>query len=288
MNDAAICIKSAITVSDAVVALIQSGKRELSLGYTAGLREHGGEYDFEQVDIEPHHLAIVERGRCGPVCKFTDQGANMELHEAFLDAEGQPNLARIVEIAHSVPEAIKMMPIDELQKLIPVLEAAMASANVTSEPAEPEAEAEDMEPEAEAEAEDMDPEAEQKDMEPEAEAEDMDPEAEQKDMEPEGEKKEAYSDQAFADAVAKAAEKLASEKIAVIEKAKQFLPDTYSFADKATAQIQRDALATQTSQSFEDAELATAFKLLKRINHYSNFADAGLHSQVDSIFSKEL
>ncbi|MFY4744069.1 hypothetical protein ACOTVX_11355, partial [Aliarcobacter butzleri] len=30
------------------------------------------ENDFEQLNIKPHHLGIVEVGRCGDVCEFKD------------------------------------------------------------------------------------------------------------------------------------------------------------------------------------------------------------------------
>lgn len=45
--------------------------KQLSLGYKATTLPHS-KYDFEQIDIIPHHLAIVEKGRCGDGCKFLD------------------------------------------------------------------------------------------------------------------------------------------------------------------------------------------------------------------------
>ena len=44
---------------------LNAGKKELSLGYDARLIP-SDKYDFEQRDIVPHHLAVVEAGRCGP------------------------------------------------------------------------------------------------------------------------------------------------------------------------------------------------------------------------------
>jgi hypothetical protein len=61
----------------------------------------------------------------------------------------------------------------------------------------------------------------------------------------------------------------------VIEKARDFLPEDYKFADKATAQIMRDAVATQTTETFTDGELALTFKLLKpAAADYRKFGDA--------------
>ncbi|QEO57570.1 DUF2213 domain-containing protein [Francisella marina] len=60
-----------ISTNKTVLNLLKSGKKELSLGYTSKHRIHD-KYDLEQYDIQPHHLAIVDKGRCGEVCQITD------------------------------------------------------------------------------------------------------------------------------------------------------------------------------------------------------------------------
>ncbi len=55
-------------------------KKQLSLGYSADIVPHS-EYDFEQIDINPHHLAVVENGRCGPLCCFLDRKPELKTQE---------------------------------------------------------------------------------------------------------------------------------------------------------------------------------------------------------------
>jgi len=71
-TDTTVSIENTITFNDKVIEY-----DELSLGYFAELKKHDI-YDFEQVDIVPHHLAVVEAGRCGDKCKFKDEGIGME------------------------------------------------------------------------------------------------------------------------------------------------------------------------------------------------------------------
>ena len=48
--------------------------QELSLGYDANIvpSTDATLYDFIQENITPHHLAVVDAGRCGPTCKILD------------------------------------------------------------------------------------------------------------------------------------------------------------------------------------------------------------------------
>lgn len=113
-----LAVKNTVSLDGAILDLIQSGKKELSLGYRANLKPHD-RYDFEQTDIEPHHLAVVSRGRCGGACSFIDkQGEFMDE-----DKGASPTLAETVDIAVALPEAIKNMTIEELQEVLPVLQS---------------------------------------------------------------------------------------------------------------------------------------------------------------------
>lgn len=57
---------------------IESGKAELSNGYTAdidwtpGVTPNGEQYDAIQRTIKGNHIAIVDRGRAGPACRVAD------------------------------------------------------------------------------------------------------------------------------------------------------------------------------------------------------------------------
>lgn len=240
VNNSKLAVRNGVTIKDNFITILDSGKRELSLGYKARLVPHDT-YDFEQRDIQPKHLAIVDAGRCGNSCSFIDRKGGLpmpKLIKAFLDAEGQPNLEQIVEIAQALPDALKELPVDELQKALPALQQIVESAGVA--PVTP-APMEDEEPE---------------DGEEVVKVEDEDPE----------------DDKKFEDAVSK----ILVHHTSVIEKARNFVDEGYKFTGKNANTIMRDALAVQYgSETFTDAELPIAFKLLKqRETDLSNFGDA--------------
>jgi hypothetical protein len=64
------------------IAAVDSGKRELSFGYTcdldftAGVTEDGQEYDAVQRSLHGNHLAIVNAGRAGPECRIGDNSTH--------------------------------------------------------------------------------------------------------------------------------------------------------------------------------------------------------------------
>ena len=260
-----LAIQNRVDVTARVLPALESGKRELSLGYKARLVPHH-QYDFEQKDIQPHHLAVVTAGRCGSACSFIDRkptevepmktkqkpGDKPELHKVFKDAEGQPNLQQIVEIAQQLPEALKSVPMDKLQEIMPVLQEIVAMAGA---PAEEPAQKEDTQ--------------DKQGIEEEA-------------MKDEEEATVSVTDSAeFKDALKDAV----AQHTAVIEKARDFVHDEYRFTGKTTAQIMRDALATEHgNQDFADAELSVAFKLLKKSTaDLSNFGDQAAGSLVERV-----
>lgn len=255
-------INSTIGVQNKVNLDTEISNRELSLGYHADLIPCEL-YDFEQVGIIPHHLAIVEKGRCGEVCQFTDKendSMKKKMNAAFLDAEGMLNMQQVLQLVADLPEAIKTMPMDLLKKLIPSLQKAMEMSQAGSKPAET--------PPAETPTDDAGVEVEKEtttEVEDEGEpATVLDPE------------KKAMADAAakvaFSDAVKLEVAKENKLYATVLAKAKDFLPSTFDFADKCPNDIMRAALLTQHKDSFEDAELPTAFKMLKNVKLYDNFA----------------
>lgn len=299
-----LAIKNSIDVDDEAGNILNSGKRELSLGYKGVLVEYGGdEYDFEQRDISPHHLAIVDQGRCGSMCSFIDRKTkDIEMNKRqkqfldalknktaiktkFTDAEGAPNMQEIVDMTIALPEAIKAMPIDELKKLAPKLQAIVSNAGM----GEPKMEDEDGEEETA--TTDMDGEEETATTDMDGEGEKKTATTDEGDEDENGEKKTAYKDSAeFKDAVAKAVDAQLKEHTDVIMKARDFVDEKYNFKGKSTNQIMRDALAVEHgTQQFADSELPVAFKLLKQsTGKYANFADGNNKTKLSDLKDKEL
>jgi len=263
-----LALRNRVKITDAITGALQTGKRQLSLGYNANLVPHE-RFDFEQTNIQPHHLAVVPAGRCGSACSFLDRqptevepmkdkqkaGDQPELHKAFVDAEGQPNLQQIVEIAQQLPEALKSVPMDKLQEIMPTLQEIVsmggAPAPTSEEPA-------------------------------------LDEAGEEEPMEDEDKPSVPVTDTAeFKDALSSALKRHTE----VIEKAKTFVDESYCFTGKTTDQIMRDALAVEHGkQDFSDAELSVAFKLLKKTgSDLRTFGDASPSAgKFSSIADKEL
>jgi hypothetical protein len=67
-----------VLMDKATIADVESGKRELSNGYsslidfTPGQTEAGEQFDALQKQIRGNHCAIVDKGRAGPMCKIGD------------------------------------------------------------------------------------------------------------------------------------------------------------------------------------------------------------------------
>lgn len=254
-----LAIKNSVNVDESFLTELTDGKRELSLGYDARLVPHD-EFDFEQRDIKPHHLAVVDAGRCGHECRFIDRSPKeiktVKIHKVFADAEGTPNLEQIVEIAQALPEALKSVPMDKLQEILPTLQEIVVMAGGKEE-AEEAPEAPDKEEKEKVDA-------------PDAEGE---------------EEKTPIKDTAeFKDAVLAAVKSAVNDRTETLVKSMDFLAEDYSFEDKSTAQIKRDALATIHGKTeFEDSELSVAFKMLKTpATDVSKFGDsaAGKFSQL--------
>jgi len=274
-----LAVQNKVAVNDTLQLLLKN-KRQLSLGYEADLVPHS-RWDFEQINIAPHHLAAVRAGRCGPLCSFIDrkpdtpvkpqEGDTMKpkkLIKAFTDAEGSVSLEQIVEIATGLPEAIRKVPVDQLVKLMPAMQEIMSYAKEQGAmPAE--------EPEMEMEGEDM--EGEEKEM---------------MDEEKEGDKENFADSSKFKDAVASAVKGEVKRYAEVVNKARNFVDAEYDFAGKTANAVMRDALATQSTDKFEDAELSVAFKLLRKANtDYSTFGDTkpdtGLASRISETLGEK-
>lgn len=278
-----LAVRNKLSVSDAMGVTL-SDKNQLSLGYYGDLVPHS-RWDFEQVNIVPHHLAAVPVGRCGPLCSFLDrkpptqpppqEGKTMpKIHKAFLDADGAVSLEQIVEMATGLPEAIKKVPVDKLTEIMPALQEVMSYAKEQGAvPAEDEGVEEDVET---------------------------------TDMDEDKEKESAFADSlstvlgkkikdaaGVQGAIEKHRREFADAEVKryaeVVNKARNFLDAEYDFTDKNTNQVMRDALATQSTDKFEDSELPVAFKLLRKSNtDYSQFGDAKPDGGLTARIAKDL
>lgn len=249
---AALAIKNRLEVQSDFLATL-TDKRELSLGYEARLIEDD-KYDFRQVDIRPHHLAVVDAGRCGSGCRFLDKSVKKESSEMdmakmieavgkFTDEQKKEFLAKITDAptAAQVVELLSKFKAEEIEEIKEQLRKLIDPAG------KPKAKDEDKD-----------------------EDDDKEKAKDSKKV-----KDSAALEARFQDAVTKATTEQVANTLAIIDRAKSFLPDDYKFADKTGNQIMRDAIATQhAGVRFEDAELPVAFKMLRQ-PETKPFADFG-------------
>lgn len=251
-----LAIKNTLEVQSDFLATL-TDKRELSLGYEARLIEDD-KYDFRQVDIRPHHLAVVDAGRCGSGCRFLDKSVKKESSEMdmakmieavgkFTDEQKKEFLAKITDAptAAQVVELLGKFKAEEIEEIKEQLRKLIDPAG---------------KPKANDQDKDKD------------KGEDDDKE---KAKDSKKVKDSAALEARFQDAVTKATTEQVATTLAIIDRARQFLPTDYKFADKTGNQIMRDAIATQhAGVRFEDAELPVAFKMLRQ-PETKPFADFG-------------
>jgi len=77
LEDGKIKGRITITDNDTIYDVEHNGKRELSLGYDTEVQIMSGNFNGENFDVEitkilPNHVAVVEKGRCGPECAIGD------------------------------------------------------------------------------------------------------------------------------------------------------------------------------------------------------------------------
>lgn len=76
LADGITALKTNLVITDkSLIESIRNGKKELSVGYENILLQkdgtHNGEdYKYIQTDIRANHVAVVDEGRCGGVCKL--------------------------------------------------------------------------------------------------------------------------------------------------------------------------------------------------------------------------
>lgn len=210
--------------------------KQLSLGYKAKTLP-SADYDFEQTEIIPHHLAIVEAGRCGDVCEFKDEKGvkPMDLNEL---------LAKLKEKLTDISDSDKALILEALAGIIPQTVV-------------------------------MD---EEKVIEIEKKFEDA--------------KKTAVSNfmdsKVFKDAMLN----YGNERASIVTKAKNFLDEKFDFKDKTNEAIMAAVVAAEyPNESFKDAEIGVAFKLLKEREQVAqtqmvDFKDA--KENIKKVFDEEM
>ena len=120
--NSSIAVEHEAELAENMLKYIQDQKPETSLGYTGKLVPHDI-YDFEQVGITPHHLAVVRNGRCGKICKFKDEKVEQFLKEdgtldleAFMKAIGEAmEKADETQKAEVLEMMADMLPKDEIE-----------------------------------------------------------------------------------------------------------------------------------------------------------------------------
>ncbi len=248
-TDSTVVVKNTVFVDGNVVQLTKD--KELSLGYTAEMVEHDV-YDLEQVNIVPHHLAVVDAGRCGSVCKFKDERKTMGIVK---EPEAKTEAKVIDEVTEAEVEEPKELTCIEkmLSKLgeLSAEELEQLSLAIVGLKADEEA-----------------PIAKEEVIDVVEEAKEEAPVAKEEAVEVAKEEEDFKDSITFKDAVTE----MANYRVDVILKAKGFLDTDYDFKQD-TVKVMKDALATQSKEAFEDKEVDVAFKMLKKTKDYSQFSD---------------
>ena len=207
-------VENKVLLNREMSKVVNEGKRELSLGYFAKLEAFGDH--FKQVDFEPHHLAIVEAGRCEKSCKFKDdtimttkitKGNQMKrLIEGFkaLSSIEQKRFADAVGIKSRTKFVDKI-------KTVPAKVTAQMRKQFGDQAVE-----------------------------------------------------KFLDSKQFSDAMKKENEAYARKRVAIVDKAKNFLDSDYKFDERSNDAIMADAVKAEYGDTaFADSEVGTAFKTLK-------------------------
>jgi hypothetical protein len=130
-------LRARLRISDhALVAKIDAGQRELSIGFSAaivplpgGVHPDGTRADAVQCDLEGNHTASVKRGRAGPVCAVMMDGAAIACHtrpEFGFAPEKAPAMKKTpaqIAAARAKFDAATKLYLDEIgspQEMVPV------------------------------------------------------------------------------------------------------------------------------------------------------------------------
>lgn len=96
------------------IADIRTGKREVSAGYDAEY-EQTGDGQGRQYDIVGNHVALVNRGRCGPLCSIGDE--EMPTRLRVNDSQRRGFRDRLLAAFHSRDEEAFRDQVEQLEKI---------------------------------------------------------------------------------------------------------------------------------------------------------------------------
>ena len=117
-----------IKSKDAIKA-VESGKVQLSAGYTAvyseekGVTDDGQSYDFVQRDIKINHVAICDRARAGAQARLFDNHGVKTMNKVTLDS------GRSIEIEDAAVAALVTDSIARLEQQVTDKQAALDAAS---------------------------------------------------------------------------------------------------------------------------------------------------------------
>lgn len=125
-----------IVKDKAAIDAINSGKCELSVGYTAvyteapGMTVDGEPYDYVQSDIKINHVALVDRARAGPTAKVFD---NNPLGGNTMPVLITTDSGRSVDVADPANAQVVADAFDRLALRATTAEAAAEKAQATAD-----------------------------------------------------------------------------------------------------------------------------------------------------------
>lgn len=89
-DDKDVLLADLLITDAAAIAAVESGKREVSAGYDATY-EATGDGMGRQVNIIGNHIALVERGRCGPRCAIGDHSPQLSEGRRTMTTQAKPS-----------------------------------------------------------------------------------------------------------------------------------------------------------------------------------------------------
>ena len=255
-----VAISNTVDLNDKMLKLVADGKRELSLGYRVELKpSENDDYDFTQHVLDEadavHHLALVDKGRCGNTCKIKDsKEVIMFIKDGKLD----------IDFIKSVGQAIKALDSAQTKEVLVALNVVDAD-EAEKDMAEKKKEIEDMESEKKKTDECM----KKKDEELQKTKDELEKEKEKKQ---ENKMSDADMIAALTDSqeFKKMVDSHAQDRVEIIAKAEKFgMTDT---KDKCNFQIMKDTVtAVIKDADFGDDEVAGAFKALNGFSMVDSF-----------------
>lgn len=105
-QDTDVLLADLLITQDKAIADIQAGKVEVSAGYDADY-ETTGSGEGRQLNIQGNHIALVERGRCGPRCAIGDHFPTPQ--------KGKPTMATAVSSGRKrrvITDAVRQSMLD--------------------------------------------------------------------------------------------------------------------------------------------------------------------------------